>query len=175
MSAAVVMAAAGLLTCGCSKRDVEWGNPPLVPFKVGEWRSPKGVVLPAPPAANHPWRVLMLQESPRPKKNPHWKTIPIEASGALDMPPGSHFRCIYNPVEFRTPMNEQFSGVEHWDLVRTVRCSTDGWATYAQAIHQVIISPDGKSISRSIEQTELGLHEVINGVPIDYTVALRAD
>ena len=116
-----------------------------------------------------------MTSPPRPKKNPHWKTIPIEASGDIELPAGSHYRCIYNPIEFRAPTNEKASGVEHWDLLRNVRCSNDGWATYVQAIHEIIISPEGTSIARSIEQTELGLHEVINGVSIDYTIALRAD
>jgi hypothetical protein len=172
---AVVVAVAALGSSGCRKPEMTWGKPPIVVFTPGEWRSPKGAVTPAPAVANHAWRVLVLQETPRPKKNPHWKTIPIEASGALELPPGSRYRCVYNPVAFRAPTNEQASGVERWELLRSIRCSNDGWATYAQAIHEIVISPDGRSIARSIDQTELGLHEVIAGVPTDYTIALRAD
>src|SRR4051794_18060838 len=108
---AIAMAIAGLATSGCRK-NVVWDKPPLVAFKKGEWISPKGAITPAPAVAGHPWRVLMLQEVPRPKKNPHWKTIPVEASGDIELPAGSRYRCIYNPVEFRAPTNEQASGVE---------------------------------------------------------------
>jgi hypothetical protein len=152
------------------------GKLPVEAFSPGEFRTPKGAIIKVPAAADHVWRVLMLQEDPRPKKNPHWRTIKIAESGALEMPAaGSHFKCVFTPVSFRSWPNEHLSGVEKWDLLRSVRCSADGWATYSQAIHLVTISGDGASVAPNVAQTELGLHEVIDGKVVETTVALRAD
>jgi hypothetical protein len=115
--------------------------------------------------------VLPLQESPRPKKNPHWKIIPIAESGALEMPAGSHFQCIYNPVVFH-PYGDERGGMDRWELLRTVRCSNDGWVTYSQATHLVTIDPRG-TVTPASEQTELALHETIDGHPVQTTVILK--
>ncbi len=173
MSASLAVVAAGVLAAGCRKAPA--GQPPIETFVPGEWRTPKGVAIKPPEQSNRDWRVLMLQESPRPKKNPHWKTIPIAASGALEMPAGSHFKCIYNPVTFRSWPNEHVTEVVRWDLMRAVRCSNDEWVTYSQATHVVTISGDGSSVVPAIDQTQLSLHEVIDGHPVDIALVLRAD
>jgi hypothetical protein len=172
VSASLALVAAGALAAGCRKAPA--AQPPFETFAPGEWRTPKGVAIKAPEQSNRDWRVLMLQESPRPKKNPHWKTIPIAQSGALEMPVGSHYKCIYNPVMFRAWPNEHLTEVS-WDLMRSVRCSSDDWATYSQATHVVKISPDGSSVVPAIDQTQLSLHEVIDNHPVDIAIVLRAD
>jgi hypothetical protein len=172
-SSFVALAFAGLVCGGCHKAAT--ANPPFEAFKPGEWRAPRGTIIGAPPAANRAWRVLMLQEQPRPKKNPHWQTIPVGASGNIEMPAGSHFRCIYNPVTFRTWDDEHLTGPTKWDLLRTVRCSSDGWATYSQAIHVVSMNPSGSQVTPRSDQTELGLHDVIDGHDVQITIALRGD
>jgi hypothetical protein len=159
-------------TIACKKA----GKPPAEVFSRGEFRTARGAVLKAPAAADRDWRVLMLQEEPRPKKNPHWRKIKIAESGMLEMPAaGSHFQCAFTPVSFRSWPNDNLSGIDKWDLLRSVRCSADGWTTYSQAIHVVSISGDGASVVPNVAQTELGLHEVIDGRSIDTTVVLRAD
>ena len=169
------MLGGALSASGCHKPAPPPVKPPLETFVPGEWRTPKGVVMNAPPASNRAWRVLALQESPRPKKNPHWKTIAIQDSGILEMPVGSHFQCLYNPVKFRSWPNEHVSSVAKWELMRSVRCSNDGWATYSQAIHVVTISGDGATVIPAIDQTELSLNETIDGKPVQSSIVLRAD
>jgi hypothetical protein len=173
VSASLALVAVGALAVGC--RTAPAGQAPFESFVPGAWQPPKGMLVKPPAAANHDWRVLMLQEEPRPKKNPHWKTIPIAQSGALEMPVGSHYKCIYNPVVFRPWPNEHVTEVLRWDLLRSVRCSDDDWATYSQATHVVTISGDGSSIVPAIDQTQLSLHEVIDGHPVDLAIVLRAD
>lgn len=166
---ALLLACAGPIAC---KRS---GKPPVETFAPGEFRTPKNVVIKVPAAADRAWRVLMLQEEPRPKKNPHWRTVKIAESGTIEMPAGSHFKCVFIPVSFRSWPNERLSGVDKWDLLRSVRCSADDWATYSEAIHLVSMSGDGASVVPNVSQTELGLHEVIDGHPVRITIALRAD
>jgi hypothetical protein len=168
--AAVVLGCAIAVACKNGS-----GKPPIEAFASGEFRTPKGAIIKVPAAADRAWRVLMLQEEPRPKKNPHWRTIKIAESGTIEMPAGSHFKCIFNPVSFRSWPNDHLSGVDKWDLLRSVRCSSDGWATYSQAIHVVSISGDGASVVPNVVQTELNLYEVIDGTAVQLTIALRAD
>jgi hypothetical protein len=150
------------------------GKPPFEPFVPGEWHSPKGdVVAHAPEAAAHPWRVLMLQDSPRPKKNPRFAPIPIEASGELEMPKGSRWRCLYNPVSFRPETDEHMKEVESWELLRATRCSSDGWRTYTQSLYSIKYGPDGAVLARSSEQSELYLTDTVGGQPLQMTIILR--
>jgi len=175
MKAFVALAATAALGTSCRAMPGGSGKPPFEPFAPGQWRTPKGVVVNAPPSASHDWRVLIIQERPRQKKNPHWKVVPIGESGSLEMPAGSRYQCIYNPVAFRSWPNEHVSGVDRWELLRSVRCSSDGWATYSQATHVVTISGDGSSVVPAIDQTELSLHEIIDGQPVDSAVVLRSN
>ncbi|HVW26460.1 MAG TPA: hypothetical protein VHC69_13925 [Polyangiaceae bacterium] len=168
----LAVAAAAVLAAACRKSA---GQAPLETFVPGEFRTPKNVVIKPPDASNRDWRILVLQEKPRQKKNPHWKTIPIAESGVLEMPEGSHYKCIYNPVAFRPWSNEHVNAVERWELLRSVRCSNDNWATYSEVIHVVTISGNGDSVVPAIDQTQLSLHEIISGHPVDIAVVLRAD
>lgn len=150
------------------------GKLPFEPFVPGEWRSPKGDVVTHPPeAATHPWRVLMLQDSPRPKKNPRFTPINTGASGELEMPKGSHWRCLYNPVSFRPESDELMRGVETWELLRNTRCSSDGWRTYSQSLYSIKYGPDGAVLAKSSEQSELYLADVVGGEPLQMTIILR--
>jgi hypothetical protein len=149
--------------------------PPFEVWKPGAWRSFKGATAKPPEVTEHPWRVLMLQQDPRPKKNPRWQTIPITESGLLEMPAGTSFLCLYNPVLFRATTDEHMMAVAKWDMLRTVRCTTDGWHTYSEAVHSVAVSPDGQTVTKSVDQTELYLHDTLHGKPLEMTVILRSD
>ncbi len=162
-----------LLAVGCHKGGATPGKAPFEAFAGSQFRTPKNVVIEAPDPSKQDWRVMVLQEKPRPKKNPHWKTIPVGESGSLEMPAGSHFKCIYNPVLFRAWPNERVSAVVRWDLIRGVRCTSDEWSTYSQAQHVVSVSGDGSTVTSALEQTELNLHELIGGQPVDTTILLR--
>jgi hypothetical protein len=151
------------------------GKPPFEVYVPGAWKSYKKEVFAPPAAAVRPWRVLMLQEQPRPKKNPQWKTIAASESGFLDMPEGSGFSCLYNPATFRPWANEHLTGIEKWDVLRSVRCSSDGWHTFSQAVHSITVSADGQAIAKSSEQAELYLSETVSSKLLATTILLRAD
>jgi hypothetical protein len=148
---------------------------PFEEFKPGEWKSFKGAVFHPPDAANRPWRVMMLQEIPRPKKGPRWTVIPIEKSGEIEMPAGGHFRCLYNPVLFRPVEDEGMKDVERWEVIRGVRCSADAFRTYSQALFLVGYAPDGRLVKKSGDQAELYLHDQIRGQSYDITILLPPD
>ncbi|HEX4339616.1 MAG TPA: hypothetical protein VH062_27100 [Polyangiaceae bacterium] len=172
--AVVALAFACALPTACKKNEATPYKPPFEAFKPGEWKTPKGVVLKVPAIGNHDWRVLAFQERPRQKKNPHWKPIAVGESGLLEMPEGSHFRCLYEPVAFRPWPNEHL-GIDQWEVMRAVRCSNDGWATYSQAVHVVSVNGDGSKVVPSIAQTELTLVETIDGKVVQEALVLRAD
>jgi len=181
-NAALALSVAALSTgvVGCKRHrggnaSAAGGPPPIERFAPGEWKNNKGETLVAPDAALRTWRVLMLQEKPRPKKNPRWQAIAAKDSGTLQMPPGSSYRCVFNPIQFRPWSDEWMKSVERWDVLRNVRCSADGFRTYSQAIHRVTFAPDGKELGKSSDQAELYLHERLHGEPTDITIVLRSD
>jgi hypothetical protein len=147
---------------------------PVEPFHPGEWKSYKGKIVKAPEASNPPWRVMVLQEKPIPIKNPRWKTIPISESGELQMAERSSFRCVYTAVEFRPWADEYMKSVAKWDLLRAVRCSSDGFRTYSQAWHQKTLGGDGVEVPGGPEQAELSLYDLIGGKPVTTTIILRS-
>jgi hypothetical protein len=152
------------------------GKPPLEAFVPGQWRSPKGDVVAHPPeAAARPWRVLMLQDSPRPKKNPRFTSIAVDSGGELEMPAGSRWRCLYNPVSYRPTADEMMHGVQVWELLRTTRCSSDGWRTYSQGLYSIKYGAEGQVLARTGEQSELYLWDTVGGVPLQMTIILRPE
>lgn len=170
-----ILAMLGFGVVSCGKLRAHGSALPVETFKPGEWKSFKGAVFHPPESANHPWRVMMLQESPRPKKGPRWTTLPIEQSGEIEMPQGSRFRCLYNPVTFRAIQDEGMASVEQWDVIRGVRCSADSFRTYAQALFLVSYAQDGKLLKRSGDQAELYLHDRVEGQPLEVTIMLKPD
>lgn len=158
-----------LAVLACARREA-----PLEAFEKPEYRAPVGGQAFTPPAAALAgWRVLMLQVEPRPKKNPQWTDVSAGASGELEMPAGSAFRCIYNPAKFRGAGDESMKGLEAWDVIREVRCSNDGWRTYSSAGLKVVYDGEGKVLTRSGDQAELALFETISGRPTKISVLLK--
>jgi hypothetical protein len=166
--------AASLLGVGCGRFKGR-PEPPTEAFVAPEWKSFKGVVFQPPQAANHPWRVITLQEWPRPKKTPHWRVVKREEAPELEMPERSRFRCIVNPVVYRVVEDEVPLKPQGWTLLRTVRCSSDGWRTYSQAAYSEFVGQDGTPGDRSGRQAELYLHDVIDGKGVEITMILRPD
>lgn len=157
---------------GCKATPFE---PPFEKAVPGVWKSPKGAEVLAPEAANAPWRVMVLQEDPRPKKNPQWKKVPVGESGLLEMPERSSFRCLYNPATYRPVADEFLRGVEVWEVLRGVRCSNDGFRTYTEALHAKFVGGDGSYTPRKGAQAELSFSDLIMGKRVRVTVILRPD
>jgi hypothetical protein len=167
-----VALALALAAPGCKATPFE---PPFEKFEPGVWKGPKGASVPAPDAANTPWRVMVLQEQPRPKKNPLWKKIPVAESGYLEMPERSSFKCLYNPAVYRPAADEFLKGVEVWEVLRGVRCSNDGFRTYTEALFVKPVNGDGTYVPRKGAQAELSMIDLIMGKRVRITILLRAD
>ena len=150
-------------------------NAPIEAFVAPQWKSFKGVVFQPPKAANHPWRVMMLQDWPRPKKTPEWHSAKPDEALVIEMPQGSHFRCLVNPVNFRVSENEIPLAPQGWTLLRTVRCSSDGWHSYSQSAFSEFFAQDGTPGDKNGKVAELYLHDFIGGKGVDITMLLRAD
>ncbi len=151
------------------------GEPPFETYAAGVWRSPKGEVTKPPTAAARPWRIMVLQEAPRPKKNPRWKVISVDERGELEMPAGSRYRCLYNPVSYRPTPDDRMEHVEQWRLVREVRCSSDGFRTYTPRPYAVSYGPDGKVLAKTGEQAELYLVDTASSGTLRATILLRSE
>lgn len=170
-STALTLAVALGALPGCQGSHFE---PPIDKHEPGVWKGPKGSVT-APEAATTPWRVMVLQEQPRPKKNPLWKKIPAEESGFLEMPERSSYQCLYNPVFYRPTPDEFMKGVEAWEVLRGVRCSNDGFRTWSEALFSKVVGGDGSYVPKKGAQAELTLSDLIMGKRVRITILLRAD
>jgi hypothetical protein len=177
--AALVLAIGSSLLCaaGCSRLKRRSGPAPqprpVEAFQAGEWKSPKGEVFRPPQVASETWRVKVMQEIPRQKKNPRWRTLKIDEAVDLEMPPGTRYRCLVNPVRFRPWEDEISSKVIKWDLIRSVRCSSDGWRTYSELVHGVSMGGGGETPSPISRQGELYLHDWVDGKRSQITVLVQ--
>jgi hypothetical protein len=126
-----------------------------------------------PEVANELWRVMVVQNEPRQNKNPRWKKLKVDESFDFDMPPGTRFRCLVTPVRFRPWENEISSHVIKWDLLRSIRCSNDGWNTYTEAVHGVSMGGKGENPTPTARQAELYLHDWLSGKRSEITLILR--
>ena len=125
-----------------------------------------------PPAAWAPWRIWVSKDGETAaevvKKQ---QTIQVQASGELDFPSGSKWRCAYGPVWFSPRGDGYDKPASFWVLGRPVNCSSDGWATHVQGLHTIIVERDAR-ISNPGDQLEIYLDE--NGDrQMEYTVILR--
>lgn len=173
----VRVVALSLVGSACGKlRASANGKPPLEAFTPPEYRSPvEALAIPAPDGLKKPWRVEMLQTDPRPFKNPRWKTIPIEAGGEIEMPAGSGFRCLYNPLRTQASADESMKVVVSWHTAREVWCSNDGWRTHSATGLIVHYDAGGTPVRGVGDQAELVLFEVIQGRPTKISILLRAN
>lgn len=151
------------------------GRAPLEPFVKADLKNRKGEPVSLPETASHPWRVLVLQVEPRPIKNPKWSTIASEASARLEMPDRSTFECVHGPIKVEAVWDETMMHVDEWRVLRRVQCSNDGWITHTGTGLSLSYDRDGKLQSRSADQAELQLDEVIRGRPTQISVLLRPD
>jgi hypothetical protein len=150
--------------------------PPFEKFELEPWKSPrKGIDPVAPPEGLlTTWRVFVNQERPRQKKNPRWIPLPPREAVTLPMAEDGRFRCIVNPLRVQARPNDDDSGVDAWILTRSVLCSGNGWRTWTDSPHQVVVLPEGKR-TRTIEQTDVLLREPIDGKTRETTIILRSD
>jgi len=173
VSLSLVVGACGRLRPGGAAGN---GKAPFETFVPGEYRPPiQAPAVPAPEGLKKPWRVEMLQTDPRPFKNPQWKTIPIEAAGELEMPVGSTFRCLYNPLKIQGTSDESLKEATGWHAAREVWCSNDGWRTHSATGLIVRYDAKGTPVRGMDDQAELVLFEVIRGRPTRISILLRAD
>jgi hypothetical protein len=152
-------------------------EPPLEAFRLEPWVSPRKGIDPVTPPESllRPWRAFVNQERPRQKKNPRWQSLPPKEAVFLEMQGESAFRCLVNPLEIGARTDEDETEVEAWVLMRRMRCSSDGWATWAQVEHTVLVDLDGKE-RPLIDHGELFLRERREGAPPrETTVFLRSD
>lgn len=132
-------------------------KPPAETFALEPWKSVRKGVEPVMPPEDllEPWRAFVNQERPRQKKNPKWQTLPPKQSITLQMPEGSSYRCQVGPLVVRGHGTEAQDAVQMWVLSRSLKCSSDGWQTFSEQVHQVFVKPDGD-----------------REVPVDRTIAL---
>jgi hypothetical protein len=169
---------AATAACARLREGLQGSSPrkaPIEAYVAPEFKNFKGAVFHPPEAAKHPWRVMMKQEKPRPKKNPVFRVVKAEEGVEIEMPAGSRFRCVVNPVDYKVMLEEIPLEPEGWTLMRTVRCSSDGWQTWSQAVIAQYIKQDGTKGDQSARQAELFLREVIEGKPTDIVMVLRPD
>jgi hypothetical protein len=151
------------------------GKPPFEAFVAEYHPSIKAPAFLAPESLKKPWRVEMLQTDPRPFKNPRWKAIPIEAAGELEMPAGSSFRCLYNPLRIQASLDESLKAVASWHVAREVWCSNDGWRTHSATGLIVHYDAGGAPVRGMGDQAELVLFEAIQARPTKISILLRAN
>jgi hypothetical protein len=151
-------------------------SPPFQRFVFEPWKSGRKDIAPVAPPESllAAWRVFVNQEKPRQKKNPQWRSIPPKDAVELEMEPGTAFRCIVNPLEVQARPTEDDDGVDAWVLTRKILCSGDGWKTWTESPHQVVVPKEGK-VTRTIEQTEVLLREPLGDKTRETTILMRSD
>lgn len=121
------------------------GVPPLEAFEVKlEVPSAPGAPPPSvPEGALAPFRVWINQETPRQKKTPEWRSFGAKEGLLLDMAADGKWRCLLNPVHLLGRLDDKLTA-DHWTASRSLRCSSDGWATFVEALVRVGYERDGK-------------------------------
>jgi hypothetical protein len=150
------------------------GAPPVETFQIEVDAPPKaGSPAAVPPdAVLSPFRVWVNQETPRQKKNPEWRLVPPKEGLVLELSPGGRWRCVASPLHVLGKIGEKRTP-EEWLVSSTVRCSSDGWKTFAEAFVQVAYDSDG-SRERADARDPLGLNDFVDGQPRITTVVLDA-
>jgi hypothetical protein len=149
-------------------------GPPLDAFEAKlEVPSAPGAAPPSvPEGALGPFRVWINQETPRQKKTPEWRSFGAKEGLLLDLAADGKWRCLLNPVHLLGRLDDKRTA-DHWTASRTLRCSSDGWATYVEALVRVGYQRDGKldeADPRSalyLEDT-VGGHRRVTAVVLDY-------
>jgi len=116
---------------------------PFVPPLAFEPAGDRGEAIPPPDLAQETWRALVNRHRPHQKKTPHWQPLPATETVELQMPSGSRYRCVVNPVEVTAKSDDFNSKLEAWTLMRTMLCSSDDFASWTEYGHRLRIAPDG--------------------------------
>lgn len=151
-------------------------EPPAGKLVFSPWKPPrKGIEPVAPPKSLlETWRVFVNQNKPRQKKNPRWKKLPPKESVMLDMAPDGSYRCLVTPLEVVGRPTEDLDALDAWVLTRNLRCSSNGWKTWTESPHIVIVRPDGER-QAVLEHTDVFLRERIGGEVRETVLILRSD
>jgi hypothetical protein len=151
--------------------------PPSVAFVAPKtWKSWREGVQPvAPPdLTKETWRVFANRELPIQRETPLWQPLAADERVDLQMPVGSTYRCVVDPVEVTPQVNDWGTELLGWDLVRKLLCSGDGWQTWSEYPHRLQLSIDG---TRNVAYaSEAALRErTVSGEVYQTTVLLRSD
>lgn len=149
------------------------GVPPLDAFEVKlEVPSAPGAAPPAvPDGVLGPFRVWINQETPRQKKTPEWRSFGAKEGLVLDMAADGKWRCLLNPVHLLGRLDEKMTA-DHWTASRTLRCSSDGWATFVEALVRVGYEQGGK-LDEADPRSALYLEDTVGGRARVTTVVLE--
>jgi len=152
-------------------------EPPIARFVAPATWHPtwgKGPAVEPPDLDGETWRVFVNQFEPIQRETPAWQALPARAAVELKMPPGSRHRCVVSPLEVVAQPDDFGAKLEHWLLVRTMVCSSDGFASWSSYPHRVALGTDGSR--RVITHTDALLHEhEKDGSARESAVTLRSD
>lgn len=121
-------------------------SPPSTEFVAPQtWKSWREGVEPAAPPnlGQETWRAFANQEEPIQRETPVWQPLVADKVVELHMPAGSSYRCIVNPVEVTPQVNDWGTELRGWELMRKLLCSSDGWKTWTEYPHRLLLSVDG--------------------------------
>jgi hypothetical protein len=119
-----------------------------------------------------PFRVWVNQETPRQKKTPEWRSYPSKEGATLELEPDGRWRCVLGGARVFGKF-EIDRKVSQWTVSRTLRCSSDGWATYVEGLVRVAYDPEGKRVHTD-PLAALRLNDVVAGQPRETVVVLDA-
>jgi hypothetical protein len=148
---------------------------PSAPFVPPEPWQPRGEGEPiAPPDLEaETWRIQVNQYRPHQRKTPHWQPLPAAQALELQMPPGSGYRCLVQPIEVAPDANDFGTKLRAWLLTRRFVCSSDGFGSWTEYGLSVRLGTDGARDVRF--QSDALLRERVGGVTRETKVVLRPD
>jgi len=118
-----------------------------------------------------PFRVWVNQESPMQKKTPEWRSYPAKEGASIELAPDGKWRCLLNPVRIRGKY-EETRKLDFWAVSRTLRCSSDGWATYVEGLVSAQYDETGKR-EHAEPPAAMYLKDIVGGVPRSTVVVLE--
>jgi hypothetical protein len=113
------------------------------------------------------------QEEPRQKHAPEWRTYAAKEAASLDVAADGTWRCLINPVRVTGKANEH-GKTSDWIVMRTIRCSSDGWRSYVEGFAQAAFDGEGKETDVT-PSAALRLSEVVSGVRRNTVVVLEGE
>jgi len=134
-------------------------EPPVQDFQapkpwVPTWGDDKTPVEP-PDMHAETWRVFVEQSEPLQTKTPHWQKLPADQAVEVQMPEGSRFRCLAQPVTVAPSTNDFGSSLKGWIMSRDVYCSADDWASWQIYPQRDFLAANGERESKLLTQANL--------------------